>query len=1504
MNPDDIGKGPGEIGRHRVRQIFRFLKSFAELRNPSIRQIGEYPRTIWLRKLPNHPCVWVRTNQQANNVEEENGLLLRVRRPVVPDPPPLPEVLEGWLPPNWRNPSVKTVAPISRKPAPGLSGLSQDELFESRSERVRAFESWSFARSRWVEEALLAKSAEDVFEDLYKLHSLLAREGESFQLALGQGMLLWRRPEGEIRHPIIYQKLQLSFEPSIPEFKIIESEQPPELIRKLLTASADKEKIIQEADYKIIENDLDLLSVDQLADPLGLIATALDPRGQFLGLQEPAAPSEYPQIWCDPVIYLHHRNEGFSKSIEYILEDLQHSSELPDALLRVCGLDWTNGETKQDERNLRDKSQEVFFAKEANEEQIQIAERLNRHDNVIVQGPPGTGKTHTIANLIGHLLAQGKRILVTAHTSKALRVLRDKVVEPLQSLCVSVLDDEVESRKELEVSVEEMVARISRYDPDRLDREADAADAERKKLLEEQARLQKALIAARMSEYQEIVIAGEGTSPSEAARFVAEHEKTCSWIPGSVKPGAPLPLSEKEIFDLYETNVLLDPEHERELTRWIPALGEVPGSAEFRDEANRYFELQVADKETGKKYWLGFLEDTSVEELCSIERQIQDSARLLVDAPGWKLDAISAGMARDAGATAPWEELITRTEGLRREAQASASLLLDYRCNLGEGFSVAECRALAGEISSFLEAGGRITRFRLLLRPRWRTFIATVRVNDETPRTARQFKALEAYASLVEKRKALGVRWNNQITIRGGPKWEDFGPNPEAGAAAFVQQIQLLTRWQADQLSPLIERLKNAGFDWNSFIEAQPVAPGEHAELRRLISAVVEVLPAILSARIAALQLRALDRKFRKWRGALFPSNPNLLPATAVLDLRKAIDEKDYALYDAAFRCLVNLHELAPIYERRRELLSRLTPVAPDWASAIADRIQPHDLAEPPGAPALAWKWSQLNLELERRSEVSIEDLGNQIAFIRHSIRQLTARVIELRSWAAQCRRIDLVKRQALIGWQDIIRRIGRGTGRRAPGLRAEARRTLAKARDAVPVWIMPLSRVAETFDPRETRFDVVIVDEASQCDLKGLIAFYMGRQIVVVGDHEQVSPLAVGQNTDKFQELIDQYLSGIPNSQLYDGRMSLYDLARQSFGGVIRLVEHFRCVPEIIEFSNHLSYEGKIKPLREPGSTKIRPAVVAYNAGGVKDDKNVNVEEARTIAALLKAAVEQDEYKGKTFGALSLLGEEQAAEIDRLTRQILPNAVLADRQFLCGIPGQFQGDERDIVFISLVDSPGDGPLPLRNSDMYRQRFNVAASRAKDQLWVIHSLDYKNDLKPGDLRRRLIEYAQNPGSLLETGLQQERRTESEFERLVLRKLRSAGYRVTAQWPVGAYRIDLVVEGGGKRLAVECDGDRYHCTMERIQDDMERQAILERLGWRFVRIRGSQFFRNPDAAMKVVFETLKKMGIAPEGEEPPPQPSTDLLERVKRRANEILLQEFSGEKEWLFTGQLG
>ena len=197
--------------------------------------------------------------------------------------------------------------------------------------------------------------------------------------------------------------------------------------------------------------------------------------------------------------------------------------------------------------------------------------------------------------------------------------------------------------------------------------------------------------------------------------------------------------------------------------------------------------------------------------------------------------------------------------------------------------------------------------------------------------------------------------------------------------------------------------------------------------------------------------------------------------------------------------------------------------------------------------------------------------------------------------------------------------------------------------------------------------------------------------------------------------------------------------------------------------------------------------------------------------------------------------------------------------------------------------------------DLYKKRYNVAVSRARNQLWIVHSVDMNRHFKSGDLRRRLLAHAHDPDALLREMEVQGNRTDSPFEKGVMQRLIAAGYRVRSQWLVGAYRIDLVVEGVNRKLAVECDGEKWH-TPDQLQNDLERQGILERLGWIFVRVRGSVFFRNPDAAMAPVFAKLADLEIEALGPvyESERETESPLIARVRRSAEAVRAQWLAEE----------
>ena len=156
------------------------------------------------------------------------------------------------------------------------------------------------------------------------------------------------------------------------------------------------------------------------------------------------------------------------------------------------------------------------------------------------------------------------------------------------------------------------------------------------------------------------------------------------------------------------------------------------------------------------------------------------------------------------------------------------------------------------------------------------------------------------------------------------------------------------------------------------------------------------------------------------------------------------------------------------------------------------------------------------------------------------------------------------------------VGQFGRTGGKLAAARRREIQERLRDCRPAVAAWILPLHKVFSDMRPEPEMFDVVIIDEASQARTDANFLHYLARKVVVIGDDKQVAPAGVGLQIAPLRALVDTHLGGIPRNQrlIFNERdTSFFDHARMR-NPVITLTEHFRCVPEIIEFSNREFYE------------------------------------------------------------------------------------------------------------------------------------------------------------------------------------------------------------------------------------------------------------------------------------------------------------------------------------------
>ena len=163
------------------------------------------------------------------------------------------------------------------------------------------------------------------------------------------------------------------------------------------------------------------------------------------------------------------------------------------------------------------------------------------------------------------------------------------------------------------------------------------------------------------------------------------------------------------------------------------------------------------------------------------------------------------------------------------------------------------------------------------------------------------------------------------------------------------------------------------------------------------------------------------------------------------------------------------------------------------------------------------------------------------------------------------------------------------------------------------------------------------------------------------------------------------------------------------------------------------------------------------------------------------------------------------------------------------------------------------------------------------------------DLKTDDIRRGLIEYANNPVR----DMVRSEEEESSLAAAVYRELVRYGYHVEKHFAVGAYTIDMVVLGQGQKVAIDCDGEHWVSSVQQAAEERCQQAVLERLGWNFLRIRGSHWYRDPEETFRRLMAELAFQGIEPEAAESDGplvgQLRETVLAAVRQRAAEILNQ---------------
>lgn len=1490
MLDSDLGLEQDGSRRDAV-SVFRYVRDVVRHQGArTVLNVDKYDTVIWLHELLDMPGCHI-AFERSDHLRDDQWVTVSKR--LEPRVPELPKELRQWVAPGTGlSEQLPPTLASQILRSPGQADAAGDEA-GTQSEWIQVSDYPSvksqFDRytkgpwQQWVEEHReWLRFHDSAYSPLFRLHQKLSRLGEEYELVLGMGCFAWSgHAEGPIRRHMVTVRASLYLDVSTGDFCIqaspddgdlgLELDMLPSTVRPTKDVFDHAQTLLRGAEGNPRES-------DAIDGAIRAVINSLD--GDYSAAKlAPDMPSVRPQASLAPAIILRKRNSaGRVAFFDKVVVQLEQGIALPECIERLVSDEQAENSGRSSAHVKKDDFgfERPYFPLPANDDQLQIAERVSRTSGVLVQGPPGTGKSHTITNLLCHLLACGKRVLVTAQTPRALEVLRDKLRAvpgdgDMADLCVSMVGDDRASQNDLERSIANIIERKDRWDTASDSAIRDLEEQERElKALESQRDLLRLNLRSLAEADAEPNDAGEfakGQTLQKISQLTHARSEQFGWMEDRPAITSRLTISEVHLENLRSLSEAIPADIAIECAKFLPNLGgDYPAGSVL---VSLLRTANAGEPKFAKSRRPARHDEQAVEAHAHTFAAVNSLATgirttgFLGDG-GWQRVAIGDMI---AGKYEHWKQLLESTNVALARLEPDLSLITEGKISLPRDKSVDEIRADVNDLIDHLVTKRRslgIWIFRPAVVRRTAYLMSTCIVDGKRPADG---PALQQLARHLAARATLDGCW---------AEW--------SGITSDVPSTE----------PRKLAALKSLAADLAKITSLVPTAEAVRVALRKTYS---DALPRIIDPEsIFALSVDCSERYERVafWQATdVLESAAERLAIFAVAQnahelhgkLASAIASRNLSATELLLSelCELSAHQnriseqaiaIETIGSQLPKLAARIAaePSNPVWSDRFATLGEAYQWAQ-------AKSWLSSIIDIESRPRIT-----DELRSLETRILGLTGRIAANRAWRSCFTAMSEAHRRGLVQWQQAIAKLGKGTGIYAGKWRRAAQSELEKCKDAIPAWVMPLYRVFETVPPTAGLFDVVIVDEASQCGIDALGLLYIGKRVIVVGDNEQISPSNVGVNRDDMAQILKTNLGQMPSQQSFDIDNSLFDHAARLFDSRVTLREHFRCVPDIIRFSNNLSYGGKLIPLRQFPAKHLAPLVMHYVPHGTTSGvagRKFNANEADDLVSAVLACCQDPLYEGKTMGVISLLGAAQAAYIERQLLRLLGAEEMVKRRIICGDAYSFQGDERHVIFMSLVAAPsanGSRGYVALTGRADKQRFNVAASRAQDQCWLFHSIT-PSDISNSDcVRRRLLTHFYDPArSVAESdGIKLEelrrqasdsRRSESVplpfdswFEVDVYLRIVDRGFPTRVQYPAGEFRIDLVIEGA-TRLAVECDGDRWHGP-DRFDADMRRQRQLERAGWQFWRVSGSAFYHDPDLALASLWQRLSSLGISP------------------------------------------
>jgi very-short-patch-repair endonuclease/superfamily I DNA and/or RNA helicase len=1098
----------------------------------------------------------------------------------------------------------------------------------------------------------------------------------------------------------------------------------------------------------------------------------------------------------------------------------------------------------------------VFFPLPFNKEQKQIYENYLKNRLTVVTGPPGTGKSHTIVNILCSLLAQGKRVLVTAQTDKALESLLDKIPETFDDLIFTKIQLETNQNR---FSLEKSIGNISKILTDNFYLNIETKIEELDNLKAEYVKLKSEIIRALEKEYIQIRIndSFENLRAYQIVeKFESKESEEWNWIQDELSNEV---LSNFEVIKdeilKYKQLVGIEILYNNVINIDISTILKNLEGFDFKNF------LSIQEQYIKQLNYLGLNEYSKdkllkiqLENIIKVANEFSNSDIVLNNIK--ELENLQKQINNRFT-----QENITINKSFSNLTENGTKYLLDIETYL-----------------SFAE-NGKAGFFTKLTNSNFKqvSYLEHFTLNGKKCNTKTEIIQLKsAIENLIIISKNFTLLKQNGFSFSYDDNSNLYEKslilNEVLKKVETNKEVVSKIQFDADFIN-FSEYTQINLFDIDNLSKKAISLNDDFDKLGRINYQLIEKLR-VLNNIDSIIEQSSLKNEFAKF-----------------LPVEKIEDVENFELLKTKF---LEIGKQLKVEQTFLNLKKYLRDLLPNTFDSL-ENIPIHYISKE------NFEYASANRFIKEDEFIDLQKCKEELSFINKKIFQVKCEILFDLAKSNFKSKFDSNEIYAFI---NLLEQYKYNLSQSVRNIRNQTQYQILTRKNSIDIskrlscWVMKFNDVLNSVGSEPEIFDCVIVDEASQLDFNSLILSYYAENMIIVGDDKQTSPSSLtGADGNDFESIKNKYLKFLGANALHiKSDNSLFMLSKMVAGTAnITLREHFRCVPEIIEFSKLHFYDNSLRPLKQINSNRLNPKETVFVYDAFTEDKIV-YREIEEIKKFLQIILKDEQYSNKSIGVVSL-GLTKHTEKLKDIKEDLANEFGKEKidkhKLIIEDSPKFQGDERDVMIVSLgvaldfqklKENQNAKPRKIISDQDEFKKINVALSRAKEQMILFHSVK-SDQLKTNDFRNKILNFFYDdvkpitPLLLDEYKIERSRHNvpepfDSWFEFDIAKALIERGYSyIEPQYKVKEdelfynhkigkqvyinFKIDLVVHNNGKMIAIECDGDPFHSLPEDVAYDIERQEFLERVGWKVYRVLYSAFKRSPQEELQKIIDFIEK-----------------------------------------------